>query len=197
MNGMKERWTDLNFLNYMNIIFKLFGIRNSFNFKLQSSNIKMYVLNLNYNDILNFKDVLILKYQTLSDLTAVNYPDFYKSLELNYFFLSYKLAFKYNLKLNINKEDLILSLMSIYKNANWLERELWDLYGIKFIYHQDLRRILTDYGFIGHPLLKLFPLTGFFELRYDDTLEKVVKEGIELAQAYRYFIYYNPWTQKE
>lgn len=189
---MKERWTDLNFLNYINIIFKLFGIRNSFNFKLQSSNIKMYVLNLNYNDILNFKDVLILKYQTLSDLTAVNYPDFFKSLELNYFFLSYKLAFKYNLKLNINKEDLILSLMSIYKNANWLERELWDLYGIKFIYHQDLRRILTDYGFIGHPLLKLFPLTGFFELRYDDTLEKVVKEGLELTQAYRYFIYYNP-----
>jgi NADH:ubiquinone oxidoreductase subunit C len=118
MNEMKERWTDLNFLNYMNIIFKLFGIKNSFNFKLQSSNIKMYILNLNYNDILNFKDVLILKFQTLSDLTAVNYPDFFKSLELNYFFLSYKLAFKYNLKLNINKEDLILSLMHIYKNAN-------------------------------------------------------------------------------
>lgn len=197
MNEMKERLIDLNFLNYINALFKLFGMQNSFNFKLQTSNIKMYVTGINYNNILNFKDLLIFKYQTLSDLTAVNYTDALKSLELNYFFLSYKLNFKYNLKLYINKEDLILSIMPIYQNANWLERELWDLYGVKFIYHQDLRRILTDYGFIGHPLLKLFPLTGFFELRYDDTLEKVVKEGLELTQAYRYFIYYNPWTQKE
>jgi NADH:ubiquinone oxidoreductase subunit C len=124
MNEMKERLIDLNFLNYINALFKLFGMQNSFNFKLQTSNIKMYVTGINYNNILNFKDLLIFKYQTLSDLTAVNYTDALKSLELNYFFLSYKLNFKYNLKLYINKEDLILSIMSIYQNANWLEREL-------------------------------------------------------------------------
>lgn len=197
MNDMKERLTDLNFCNYINILFRLFGTKNCFNFKIHPNHIKIYAININYNLILNFRDLLILKYQTLSDLTAVNYPDYSKSLELNYYFLSYKLASKYNLKHFLNKEDLILSLMEIYSNANWLERELWDLYGIKFIYHHDLRRILTDYGFIGHPLLKLFPLTGFFELRYDDTLEKIVKEGLEFTQAYRYFIFFNPWTRND
>jgi NADH:ubiquinone oxidoreductase subunit C len=107
------------------------------------------------------------------------------------------LNLRYNLKHFLNKEDLILSLMDIYLNANWLEREVWDLYGVKFIYHQDLRRILTDYGFEGHPLLKLFPLTGFFELRYDDSLEKIIKESLEFTQAYRYFVFFNPWTKNE
>jgi NADH-quinone oxidoreductase subunit C len=84
-------------------------------------------------------------------------------------------------------------LVDIYINSNWLERESWDLYGIKYIYHQDLRRILTDYGFIGHPLLKIFPLTGFVEMRYDDLLNKIIKERIELSQAFRFFYFINPW----
>lgn len=197
MNDMKEHLIDLKFFNYINILFKLFSKKNCFNLKNNINYIKIYTTNIDYNIILNFKDLLLFKYQTLSDITAINYPDYVKSLELNYFFLSYKLSSRYNLKFFLNKEDLILSLMEIYQNANWLERELWDLYGIKFICHQDLRRILTDYGFIGHPLLKLFPLTGFFELRYDDTLEKVVKEELEFTQAYRYFIFFNPWTQNE
>jgi len=124
MNEMKEHSTDLNFLNYIYMLFKLFGMKNSFNLRMQKCNIKMYVTGLNYNNILNFRDLLVFKYQTLSDLTAVNYPDYLKSLELNYFFLSYKLGFKYNLKLHLNKEDLVLSIMTIYQNANWLEREL-------------------------------------------------------------------------
>lgn len=193
MNEMKERLIDLNFSNYINILFKLFSLKYAFNYKNHTNYIKIYTININYNMILNFKDLMVFKYVTLSDLTAVNYPDFFKSLELNYFFLSYKLSSKYNLKHFLNKEDLILSLMDIYANANWLEREVWDLYGIKFIYHLDLRRILTDYGFVGHPLLKLFPLTGFSELRYDDVLEKIIKEELELTQSYRYFIFYNPW----
>lgn len=194
---MKERWTDLNYLNYINIIFKLFSLKYIFNYKLNKNIIKIYAISINYNFILNFKDLLILRFKTLSDLTAVNYPDYAKSIELNYFFLSYKLNLRYNLKHFLNKEDLILSLMDIYLNANWLEREVWDLYGVKFIYHQDLRRILTDYGFVGHPLLKLFPLTGFFELRYDDSLEKIIKESLEFTQAYRYFVFFNPWTKNE
>ena len=95
--------------------------------------------------------------------------------------------------MNIAKEFLVLSLSNFFFNANWLEREVWDLFGIKFICHNDLRRILTDYGFSGHPLLKFFPLMGFSELRYDDSLNKIIREQIEMTQAYRYFIYNTPW----
>ncbi len=194
MNEMKVRSTDLNFFNYVHELMKLFVTKYCYNIKNYKNNIKISVINFNYNIILNLKDLIIFKYQTLNDLTAVNYPDLFKSLELNYFFWSYKLYSKYSLKYFLNKEDLVLSLIEIYPNSNWLEREVWDLFGIKFIYHQDLRRILTDYGFIGHPLLKLFPLTGFSELRYDDVLEKIIKEELELTQAYRFFIFFNPWT---
>jgi NADH:ubiquinone oxidoreductase subunit C len=124
MNEMKERSTDLNILNYINILFKLFSLKYIFNIKSHRNYIKIYTLNINYNMVLNFKDLMLFKYVTLSDLTALHYPDFFKSLELNYFFLSYKLSHKYNLKHFLNKEDLILSLMDIYANANWLEREV-------------------------------------------------------------------------
>ena len=194
MNEMKEHLTGLSFFNYINELFKVFVTKNSFNIKNYKNYIKISVISINYNMILNLKDVILFKYQTLSDLTALNYPDLFKSLELNYFFWSYKLCSRYALNYFLNKEDLVLSLIDIYANSNWLEREVWDLYGIKFIYHSDLTRILTDYGFIGHPLLKLFPLTGFSELRYDDVLEKIIKEELELTQAYRYFIFYNPWS---
>lgn len=195
MNEKKVRSIDLNFLNYINELMKVTVFKNCFNIKNYSNYIKISVFNFNYNMILNLKNLVIFKFQTLFDVTAINYPDLVKSLELNYFFWSYKLSYRYTLKYFLNKEDLVLSLMYIYPNANWLEREVWDLFGIKFIYHQDLRRILTDYGFIGHPLLKLFPLTGFSELRYDDVLEKIIKEELELTQAYRFFIFFNPWTQ--
>lgn len=194
MSEMKVRWIDLNFFHYINILFKNFIVKDCCNIKNYKNSIKISLTNFNYNIILNLKDLIVFKYQTLNDLTALHYPDLLKSLKLNYFFWSYKLCSKYTLTYFFNKEDLILSLIEIYANANWLEREVWDLYGIKFIYHIDLRRILTDYGFIGHPLLKLFPLTGFSELRYDDTLEKIIKEELELTQAYRSFIFYNPWT---
>lgn len=195
MSEMKVRWTDLSFFHYINMLFKIFITKYSTNIQNYKDSITITILNINYNVFLNLKDLIVFKYQTLNDLTAVNYPDLFKSLELIYFFWSYKLASKYSLKYFLNKEDLILSLIGIYSNSNWLEREVWDLYGIKFIYHTDLRRILTDYGFVGHPLLKLFPLTGFSELRYDDVLEKIIKEELELTQAYRLFIFYNPWTQ--
>lgn len=196
MNEMKVRSTDLNFLNYINELMKVFVTKDCFNIKNYKNYIKISIANFNYNMIMNLKDLITFKYQTLNDITAVNYPDLVKSLELNYFFWSYKLTSRYTLKYFLNKEDLVLSLIEIYANANWLEREIWDLFGIKFIYHTDLRRILTDYGFIGHPLLKIFPLTGFSELRYDDVLEKIIKEELELTQAYRFFIFFNPWTQE-
>jgi NADH:ubiquinone oxidoreductase subunit C len=118
MNGMRGHLTDLNFFNYINTLFKLFNLKYVFNFKNHINYIKIYTLNINYNMILNLKYLIFFKYVTLSDLTAVNYPDYFKSLELNYYFLSYKLSSKYNLKHFLNKEDLILSLIYIYANAN-------------------------------------------------------------------------------
>jgi NADH:ubiquinone oxidoreductase subunit C len=131
---------------------------------------------------------------TLCDLTAINNQGSLYEFELIYITLSYKFNIRFILKLYIKKEDLILSLSNLYINANWLEREIWDLFGIKFLYHKDLRRILTDYGFSGHPLLKIFPLMGFTELRYDDSLNKIIKEMIELSQSLRLFNYVNPWV---
>jgi NADH-quinone oxidoreductase subunit C len=101
---------------------------------------------------------------------------------------------RFFLKLLIKKEDLMVSLSNLYKSVGWLEREIWDLFGIKFIYHKDLRRILTDYGFLGHPLLKQFPLIGFIELRYDDSILNIIKEAVEMSQMYRFFRFLNPWV---
>lgn len=193
MNDMKELWIGLNLINYLYLLYKIFFEKVVFNYNVQLEQINIYKINLNYNSILNLAEVLIFKYKTLRDLTVVNYPGFFKELELHYFFLSYKLNIKLSLKNYINKEDLVMTLIDIYQNSNWLEREAWDLYGVKYIYHSDLRRILTDYGFSGHPLLKVFPLTGFVEMRYDDLLNKIVKEKIELTQAFRFFYFINPW----
>jgi len=197
MNDMKVLWTDLNilkFLNYIKLLFLNFNKKFYLSIFYKTVQLSIILNKLSYySSFLNFKNINIFKFQTLADFTAINYPGFLEEFELAYFILSYKLNFKCFLKIFENKEDLIVSLNELYANSNWLEREVWDLFGTKFIYHQDLRRILTDYGFVGHPLLKLFPLTGFIDLRYDDSFEKIVKEIIELAQAYRYFIFNNPW----
>ena len=157
-------------------------------FILLLNNINYYI----FFKILKFSS--LFKLETLSDLTVSHYPDNVFEYELNYFLLSYKLNFRVWSKLYFRKDSLIVSLIELYINANWLERELFDLFGVKFIYHNDLRRILTDYGFIGHPMLKLFPLVGFLELRYDDIISKIIKETVELMQAYRIFSFINPWN---
>jgi len=193
MNDMKEHLIDLNILNYIYLILIFIFNKYTLSFNMQIDQINIYKQNMNYNSLLNLKDFIILQFKTLRDLTVVNYPGLIRDLELHYFFLSYKMNIKCSLKNFINRDDLIISLVDIYVNSNWLERESWDLYGIKYIYHQDLRRILTDYGFIGHPLLKIFPLTGFVEMRYDDLLNKIIKESIELTQAFRFFYFINPW----
>ena len=193
---MKEHLIDFNFLNYLFLIFTIFLNKYTFNFSIQVEQINIYENYINYNSILNLKNLIISQFITLRDLTVVNYLGLFKDLELHYFFVSYKLNIKSSLKKFINKEDLIISLIEIFVNSNWLERESWDLYGIKYIYHSDLRRILTDYGFIGHPLLKVFPLTGFVEMRYDDLLNKIIKEKVEFTQAFRFFYFINPWFMK-
>jgi NADH-quinone oxidoreductase subunit C len=148
-----------------------------------------------YNFFIDLKNSMVLSFESLTDFTGVHYPDILNEMELNYFILSYKLNLRVILKLFINKEDLVISLSKLFKNIAWLEREVWDMFGIKFIFHNDLRRILTDYGFLGHPLLKYFPLSGFYELRFDEVFNKLIKELIELAQAFRSFVYINPWLR--
>jgi NADH-quinone oxidoreductase subunit C len=140
------------------------------------------------------KNSSFFKFQTLSDLTAINYPEHIFEFELNCIILSYQLNIRIWIKFFFKKDALMMSLSGLYTNSNWFEREIWDFYGIKIICHCDLRRILTDYGFIGHPMLKLFPLIGFIELRFDDILSKIIKEPIELMQNYRFFFFLNPWN---
>ena len=138
---------------------------------------------------------IILKIKTIIDIVATHYPNnLDNEFEFLYVNLNYKLNLRFFLKLLIKKEDLMISLSNLYKSVTWLEREIWDLFGIKFIYHKDLRRILTDYGFLGHPLLKQFPLIGFIELRYDDSILNIIKEAVYMSQMYRFFRFMNPWT---
>lgn len=192
MSDIKVLWIDLNFIiNYFFIIFKNFI--NLFTLKK-----KHFFFNVNkfyyyfFFKILKFNS--ILKTNSLSDIISIHYPGELYEFELIYIFISYKLNFRFFFKLFFKKEDLILSLNKLFKSASWLEREVWDLFGLKFIYHNDLRRILTDYGFIGHPLLKQFPLLGYIELRYDDNIHNIIKEPIEITQMYRFFKFINPWN---
>lgn len=135
---------------------------------------------------------LLFNYKQLIDITVCDFI----SLGSRRFFMYYGLVnlVSFNrIFLELFCEESVVSLSSIYFSANWLEREVWDMFGIFFIGHTDLRRLLTDYGFIGYPLRKNFPLSGFFEVRYDDTVKAVVYDSIFLAQEFRCFSFINPW----
>ena len=133
------------------------------------------------------------KFRQLIDVTVVDYPENTKRFKLVYLFLSHEFNQRIILSYMINENEVIPSLTSIYPAANWMEREVFDMYGVKFKDHPDLRRILTDYGFEGHPLRKDFPLTGHTEVRYSEELKKVIKEPVKLEQNYRNFDYESPW----
>ena len=133
------------------------------------------------------------KFRQLIDVTVVDYPENAQRFKLVYLFLSHEFNQRIILSYTINENEVIPSLTSIYPAANWMEREVFDMYGVKFKDHPDLRRILTDYGFEGHPLRKDFPLTGHTEVRYSEELKKVIKEPVKLEQNYRNFDYESPW----
>ena len=133
------------------------------------------------------------KFKQLIDITAVDYPEESQRFKLVYLFLSHEFNQRMILSYFINENEMISSLTSIFPSANWMEREVFDMYGINFKDHPDLRRILTDYGFEGHPLRKDFPLTGHSEVRYSEEEKKVVKEKVKLEQNYRNFDYESPW----
>ncbi len=149
-----------------------------------------------------FKKSLFFKYNLLIDMSIVDFL-----LNKNRFLLYYNLLsvfFNFRIYIyfffndfiifNNNLNTFIYSISNIYLSANWLEREIWDMFGIFFINHKDLRRILTDYGFLSYPLRKDFPLTGFLEVRYDDTLKNIVIEKLKLTQEFRVFNFINPWA---
>ena len=134
-----------------------------------------------------------LKFRQLIDITVVDYPEETQRFKLVYLFLSHEFNFRIILNYFISENEVISSLTSVFPSANWMEREVFDMYGVNFKDHPDLRRILTDYGFEGHPLRKDFPLTGHTEVRYSEEQKKVVNESVKLEQNYRNFDYESPW----
>ena len=133
------------------------------------------------------------KFRQLIDVTVVDYPEQTQRFKVVYLFLSHEFNQRIILSYFINENEVIPSLTSIFPAANWMEREVFDMYGVHFNKHPDLRRILTDYGFEGHPLRKDFPLTGNIEVRYNEDQKKVVNEPVKLEQNYRNFDYESPW----
>ena len=133
------------------------------------------------------------KFKQLIDIAGVDYPENEKRFELIYLFLSHENNTRIKLLTRFELDQTINSITKIFPSANWMEREVFDMYGIKFKNHPDLRRILTDYGFKGHPLRKDFPLTGFNEVRYSEKDKKVIYEPVKLEQNYRNFDFESPW----
>ena len=146
-----------------------------------------------YNLLEDLKKKEKLNFEMLLDITAVDYPKRAKRFEVVYILLSLKNHLRIRVKVFINDSEIIPSISKLYKCARWYEREVWDMYGISFKGNNDLRRLLTDYGFEGHPLRKDFPLTGFVELRYDETKKKVTYSKVKLTQDYRNFDFLSPW----
>ena len=171
--------------------------------KVKSTKInhKLICINIENENLLDV--VLFLKnnnetkFKQLIDITAVDYPENERRFKLVYLLLSHEHNSRILVDFFINENEIATSLTSIFPSSNWMEREVFDMYGIKFKDHPDLRRILTDYGFKGHPLRKDFPLTGHNEVRYSEDEKKVVYEPVKLEQNYRNFDYESPWEGTE
>tara|TARA_Y100000590_G_scaffold441587_1_gene568558 strand:+ start:522 stop:1130 length:609 start_codon:yes stop_codon:yes gene_type:complete len=161
------------------------------------NNDKFIIIDLEHNKIYSLikflKENNKLQVNQLIDITAIDYPSDQLRFQMIYIFLSLTLNQRFLIKSSIKEGQAIKSITSLFKSANWYERECYDLFGIEFFDHPDLRRIMTDYNFEGHPLRKDFPLTGHNEVRYDDLEKKVVYEPVNLSQEYRNFDYSSPW----
>lgn len=133
------------------------------------------------------------KFSTLVDITGVDYPERSKRFDVVYHFLSMYQNQRIRIRISVREEDMVPSIVDVHPSANWFEREVFDMFGILFSGHPDLRRILTDYGFRGYPLRKDFPTTGYVEVRYDEAQKRVVYEPVSLVQEYRQFDFMSPW----
>ena len=174
-------------------------INSELNTKINSTYIKHNELRLNVDPgdimevVLFLKNNPSTKFRQLIDVTAVDYPNSEKRFRLVYLLLSLENNKRISIDYYIKENDLVSSITAVFPSANWMEREVFDMYGINFKDHPDLRRILTDYNFEGHPLRKDFPLTGHNEVRYNEENKKVVYEPVKLEQNYRNFDYESPW----
>ena len=146
-----------------------------------------------YSTILYLKTNNKCRFKQLIDITAVDYPEREKRFKIVYLLLSHENNLRILININIDEKTSVPSITKIFPSANWMEREVFDMYGISFKDHPDLRRILTDYGFEGYPLRKDFPLTGHTEVRYSEEHKKVVYEPVKLEQNYRNFDFESPW----
>ena len=145
-------------------------------------------------DVVKFlRDDPNCRFVNLTDITAVDYPGREKRFDVVYHLLSPTLNMRIRLRAEADETTQVPSIIDVFPGADWFERETYDLYGVIFTGHPDMRRILTDYGFDGHPLRKDFPLTGFVEVRYDDEVKRVVYEPVRLAQEFRNFDFLSPW----
>ncbi|MDC0343539.1 NADH-quinone oxidoreductase subunit C [bacterium] len=137
------------------------------------------------------------KFSTLVDITGVDYPERPKRFDVVYHFLSMYQNHRIRLRVGVREDDMVASIIDVHPSSNWFEREVFDMFGILFSGHPDLRRILTDYGFRGYPLRKDFPTTGYTEVRYDEAQKRVVYEPVSLVQEYRQFDFMSPWEGAE
>ncbi|MEM9060756.1 MAG: NADH-quinone oxidoreductase subunit C [Pseudomonadota bacterium] len=139
------------------------------------------------------RDNAACAFTTLIDITAIDWPEREDRFDVVYHFLSMPQNQRLRVKLAVAEDEIVPSITDLHPSANWFEREVFDMYGVMFSGHPDLRRILTDYGFRGHPLRKDFPTTGYTEVRYDETQKRVVYEPVSLVQEYRQFDFMSPW----
>jgi NADH-quinone oxidoreductase subunit C len=160
-------------------------------------------LNVNVapSNIVDFIDFLktdpTCRFSSLVDITGVDYPERAKRFDVVYHFLSMYQNQRIRLRVSIREDDMVPSISDVHPSANWFEREVFDMFGVLFSGHPDLRRILTDYGFRGYPLRKDFPTTGYTEVRYDESQKRVVYEPVSLVQEYRQFDFMSPWEGAE
>ena len=183
----------------MNLIDLEKKINSELNTKINSSSINHNILNINISkdtlvDVLAFlKTNSFSRFRQLIDITAVDFIGKENRFRMVYLLLSHEYNLRIKIYFDINENEFVNSITKIFPSANWMEREVFDMYGIKFNDHPEMRRILTDYGFVGYPLRKDFPLTGHKEVRYSEEKKKVVYEPVKLEQNYRNFDYSSPW----
>ena len=180
-------------LNIQKILLERFGVGGLETY-IKSGELTVIISKSILIKVINFlKDDKDFQFKQLIDICGVDFPNRVERFEIVYHLLSLSLNQRIRVKLSVKDGDMVPSIVSIYEAANWYEREVWDLYGVIFSDHPDLRRILTDYGFEGHPLRKDFPLSGFTQVKYDDTEKRVVNERVNLVQDFRSFDFESPW----
>ena len=189
MNNIYSRSIDNRIKDYKTILKNLIIDHNNnygeITLKVSSKKIVDVISRLHSNSIIIFDQLI--------DITAIDYPENVQRFEVVYLLMSTSMNERLVIKVHLKEGDQIPSVSNIFKSSLWSEREIWDMFGIFFSGHPDLRRILTDYGFEGHPLRKDFPLTGKVEVRYDSVLNRVKYEPVKLAQEFRDFDFLSPW----